>query len=474
MMDYTDRFLRFLLRRISKRATLYTEMVTANTLGTPTNELERFLGRDDGETPVVLQLGGSDPEQLARGGDRGAVGLRRDQPELRVPERPRGGARLLRRRADARARARRRVLRGDRRRRGPGVPVSVKCRIGVAGDVEAALRPDDDEAYASLSAFVDAVAAGSGVRHFVVHARKAVLGGLSPEQNRKVPPLKPELVRRLAAEHAGIRFSLNGGLQTVGDCDLALRDGDLAGVMVGRAVVARPWHWATVDTALYGAASDAATSRRQVLEEYAAFANAEEARLGAARPAACCSRPPSTSSPASPSARSTAPPSTASPRTTPRRRSATSSSAPPTPPSAPTRSTRRPASCTTRTRRYVAADELARAGGEGGGARGGAGAGGARVILLDDNRGVPLAQSHTPAGSDTWRSSSNGDVGHVHAINLHLISTTTEMVEGLDRTGACGRRLPPGLGFHLLATAPGGGIEKQTRGARPPACGRRA
>ena len=112
---------------------------------------------------------------------------------------------------------------------------SVKCRIGVAGDVEAALRPDDDEAYASLSAFVDAVAAGSGVRHFVVHARKAVLGGLSPEQNRKVPPLKPELVRRLAAEHAGIRFSLNGGLQTVGDCDLALRDGDLAGVMVGRA-----------------------------------------------------------------------------------------------------------------------------------------------------------------------------------------------------------------------------------------------
>ena len=281
MMDYTDRFLRFLLRRISKRATLYTEMVTANTLvHADPNELERFLGRDDGETPVVLQLGGSDPEQLRRAAAIAApwgfdaINLNCGCPSDRVAGRGCFGAALMRERALV-AECCAAIADGA----GPGVPVSVKCRIGVAGDVEAALRPDDDEAYASLSAFVDAVAAGSGVRHFVVHARKAVLGGLSPEQNRKVPPLKPELVRRLAAEHAGLRFSLNGGLQTVGDCDLALRDGDLAGVMVGRAVVARPWHWATVDTALYGAASDAATSRRQVLEEYAAFANAEEARL---------------------------------------------------------------------------------------------------------------------------------------------------------------------------------------------------
>ena len=121
MMDYTDRFLRFLLRRISKRATLYTEMVTANTLvHADPNELERFLGRDDGETPVVLQLGGSDPEALRRAAAIAAPwGF--DAINLNCgAERPRGGARLAA--PLMRERAARRVLRGDRRRRGPGRP----------------------------------------------------------------------------------------------------------------------------------------------------------------------------------------------------------------------------------------------------------------------------------------------------------------------------------------------------------------
>ena len=107
-----------------KRATLYTEMVTANTLVHADPERARALPRPrrrrDAGRAAARRLGPG--AAAARGGDRGAVGLRRDQPELRVPERPRGGARLLRRRADARARARRRVLRGDRRRRGPGRP----------------------------------------------------------------------------------------------------------------------------------------------------------------------------------------------------------------------------------------------------------------------------------------------------------------------------------------------------------------
>jgi hypothetical protein len=98
-----------------------------------------------------------------------------------------------------------------------------------------------------------------------------VLGGLSPDANRKVPPLRPQLVHRLAADFPSLRFSLNGGLNALDELSPHLTPSSrLSGVMVGRAVMSRPWHWATVDTALYGEAADPAQSRRQLLHEYAA------------------------------------------------------------------------------------------------------------------------------------------------------------------------------------------------------------
>ena len=301
MMDYTDRFLRYMLRRLSTRQTLYTEMVTANTIvHCSESELPRFLGHDgDREQPLVLQLGGADPEMLRRATEISvpwgftALNLNVGCPSDRVAGSGCFGAALMREpelvgdccaaMADA---------------AGGAVPVTVKCRIGVTSDKSRAAEVDDEPTYEELARFVDTVSTRGGVDAFIVHARKAVLGGLSPAQNRQVPPLRYNLVRRLASDFPHLRFSLNGGIETIDD---ALRElgypehgggngnggsgnggssgGRLSGVMVGRSVVARPWEWATLDTRLYGCDSNPATSRRQVLDEYCAFVEEEEARV---------------------------------------------------------------------------------------------------------------------------------------------------------------------------------------------------
>lgn len=117
------------------------------------------------------------------------------------------------------------------------------------------------------------------MEHFIVHARKAVLGGLSPDANRKIPPLKPAMVARLAGDFPSLRFTLNGGVETLEECQQHLAGGALHGVMLGRAVVARPWHlMAGVDRALYGdqaARPGGPLTRRRVLGEYGAYADRE-------------------------------------------------------------------------------------------------------------------------------------------------------------------------------------------------------
>ena len=280
MMDYTDRFMRFMLRRLTARGTLYTEMVTANTLvHCGESELERFLSKEGIDGPNVFQVGGSDPEMLRKAAEiikpwgYDAINLNCGCPSDRVAGKGAFGAALMEE-PDLVADCCAAIAEGS------GLPVSVKCRIGVTRDREQAAELEEEPVYEELSDFVRRVAEGGGVGHFVVHARRAVLGGLSPDANRKVPPLRPQLVHRLADDFPELRFSVNGGLETVGDLHGHLpHTSRLSGVMVGRAVMSRPWHWATVDTALYGEARDPAASRRQVLHEYIAFAEAQEAAL---------------------------------------------------------------------------------------------------------------------------------------------------------------------------------------------------
>ena len=288
MMDYTNQYLRFLLRTLTRRSTLYTEMVTANTLvHCGPSELSRFLGHEGAagsvESPLVLQIGGSEPAKLQRAaaiaedwGGFSALNLNCGCPSDRVAGAGCFGAALMRS-PELVAGCCEAMADGSK----GALPITVKCRIGVTEDRAAAATVDDARTYDELAAFVDAVSSRAPVRSFQVHARKAVLGGLSPAQNRQIPPLRYGLVRRLAAEFPHLRFSLNGGVETLDEAvhELTPRPGEagLAGVMLGRAVIGRPWEFARVDSTIYGEAADPARCRREVLEAYCDYAEACEA-----------------------------------------------------------------------------------------------------------------------------------------------------------------------------------------------------
>ena len=274
MMEYTDRHFRHMFRLLSRRAVLYTEMVAANTLvddgGRPRHrDPGRWLAFDDAERRTMLQLGGAAPGPLAAAAALGApygyagVNLNCGCPSDRVAGSGCFGAAMMR---DARKVA------DCCAALGAVLPVSVKCRVGVAERV-ADMVDDDEVLYADLARFVDAVAA-AGVRRFAVHARVAVLAGLSPDANRKVPPLKPHLVARLAGDFPELEVVTNGEVASYGD--VAERSAGLEGAMVGRDACRRPWYYANVDTAVYGDPADPAASRRGLLAAYADYAAAFE------------------------------------------------------------------------------------------------------------------------------------------------------------------------------------------------------
>ena len=242
MMDWTDRHCRAFHRALTSRALLYTEMVTAPAV--LHGDQERLLGFDAVEHPVALQLGGSDPAQLAEAARVGQafgydeINLNVGCPSDRVQS-GRFGACLMREPAlvaDCMAAIREAVA----------VPATVKCRIGV----------DDQDPEVSLFATVDACAA-AGVEVFVVHARKAWLQGLSPKENRDVPPLDYALVRRLKRERPHLSISINGGIASLDEAEAHLDDADgvaLDGVMLGRAAYHEPALLGQVDRRLYGEA----------------------------------------------------------------------------------------------------------------------------------------------------------------------------------------------------------------------------
>lgn len=240
MMDWTDRHCRAFHRALSARALLYTEMVTAPAV--VHGDRDRLLGFDAVEHPVALQLGGSDPAQLAEAARIGAaygydeINLNVGCPSDRVQS-GKFGACLMREPelvADCMAAIIEAV----------DIPATVKCRIGV----------DDQDPATSLFATVDASAA-AGVDTFIVHARKAWLKGLSPKENRDVPPLDYELVRRLKRERPHLSISINGGIGSLDEAEAHLDNADgvqLDGVMLGRAAYHEPALLGQADRRLYG------------------------------------------------------------------------------------------------------------------------------------------------------------------------------------------------------------------------------
>ena len=250
MMDWTDRHCRFLHRQISGRALLYTEMVTAPAL--VRGGARHLLAHDPAEHPVAVQLGGSDPAELAEAAhiahEEGfaEVNLNVGCPSDRVQS---GcfGAVLMKRPglvADCAAAMAARS----------GAEITVKCRIGV----------DEDDPREVLPAFLETVAA-AGVRHVIVHARKAWLAGLSPRQNRDIPPLDHGLVLEMVRAFPQLSLSLNGGIDTLAAAREWLERG-MDGVMVGRAAYHAPHDLlARADAEIWGECWPA-PSRREVVE----------------------------------------------------------------------------------------------------------------------------------------------------------------------------------------------------------------
>ena len=235
MMDWTDRHDRFFLRLISRRALLYSEMITTGAV--IHGDQTRFLAFHPAEHPVALQLGGSDPADLARAAAAGEafgydeINLNVGCPSGRV-QKGRFGACLMAEPALVAACV-------SAMRNAVGVPVTVKSRIGI----------DDRDSYADLAHFVETVAT-AGCRTFIVHARKAWLKGLSPKQNREIPPLEYSRVHRLKLDFPELELVLNGG---IGDLEVAashLRHVD--GVMMGRAAYQDPYILSDVDRRFFG------------------------------------------------------------------------------------------------------------------------------------------------------------------------------------------------------------------------------
>ncbi|WP_246662853.1 tRNA dihydrouridine(20/20a) synthase DusA [Pseudolabrys sp. FHR47] len=235
MMDWTDRHCRFFHRLMTRRALLYTEMVTTGAV--IHGDRQRLLGFDAAEHPIALQLGGSDPAALAESARIGEgfgydeINLNVGCPSDRVQEGRFGACLMLEPQlvADSVAAMKAAVK----------VPVTVKCRIGV----------DDQEPEEVLFAFAGEVKK-AGADALIVHARKAWLQGLSPKENREVPPLDYAIVHRLKAAHLDWPIVLNGGL---GCLEQARENmGQLDGVMLGRAAYQEPWRLLDVDPMFYG------------------------------------------------------------------------------------------------------------------------------------------------------------------------------------------------------------------------------
>jgi tRNA-dihydrouridine synthase A len=260
MMEWTDRHCRFFHRVLTRRALLYTEMITTGAV--LRGDRTRLLGFDPAEHPVAVQLGGSDPRALAECAricadlGYGEINLNVGCPSDRVQE-GRFGACLM---AEPQ-------LVGDcvaAMKAAVAVPVTVKCRIGIDAQ-------DPEESLDTLTRIVTA----AGVDALIVHARKAWLDGLSPRENRDIPPLDYDRVYRLKRAWPDLHISINGGIESVEQAAAHLAH--LDGVMMGRAAYQEPWRLLGVDPAIYGAPAPFA-SPKAALEAFFPYVERELAR----------------------------------------------------------------------------------------------------------------------------------------------------------------------------------------------------
>ncbi|KAK1552231.1 hypothetical protein Q3G72_012860 [Acer saccharum] len=272
MMDWTDHHYRTLARLISKHAWLYTEMLAAETIVYQKDNLDRFLAFSPEQHPIVLQIGGNNLENIAKATELAnpygydEINFNCGCPSPKVAGHGCFGVSLMldpKFVGEAMS-----VIAAN-----TNVPVSVKCRIGV----------DNRDSYNELCDFIYKVSSLSPTKHFIIHSRKALLNGISPAENRSIPPLKYEYYYALLRDFPDLTFTLNGGITTVDEVNIARREGAHS-VMLGRAAYHNPWYTlGHVDTEIYGAPSSGLT-RRQVLEQYQVYGDAILGRYGNNKP----------------------------------------------------------------------------------------------------------------------------------------------------------------------------------------------
>ena len=257
MMDWTDRHDRVFLRQLSEHALLYTEMVTSAAL--KHGDAQYLLQHSQGEHPVALQLGGSNPVELAEaavlaeeaGYDE--INLNVGCPSDRVQSGAFGACLMAEPELVAKC--------VDSMMTSINLPVTVKCRIGI----------DDRDSQEELEDFIGTVA-DAGCDTFIVHARKAILSGLSPKENREIPPLKYDSVFAVKKAFPALCVIINGGIKTLFDAESLLKKAD--GVMLGREAYQNPFILNEVDAVFFGAASNAQT-RTERLQKFIPYIEQE-------------------------------------------------------------------------------------------------------------------------------------------------------------------------------------------------------
>ena len=257
MMDRTDRHFRYIMRQMTKKTLLYTEMVTTGAV--IHGERERIIGYNPIEKPLVLQVGGDDPKALtecariAEGEGYDEININVGCPSDRVQNGNFGACLMAQPELVAEGVA--------QMRKAVKIPVTVKHRIGI----------DDFDSYEFMLKFVDTVSQ-SGADRFSVHARKAFLQGLSPKENRTVPPLRYEDVYRLKRERPDLWIEINGGIRTLAATQEHLQHVD--GVMIGRAAYEDPYIFARADRDIFHDESAKVPSREDVVLACVDYANA--------------------------------------------------------------------------------------------------------------------------------------------------------------------------------------------------------
>jgi len=255
MMDYTDRYFRVLMRQITKKSLLYTEMIVAKALHYSKNR-SKLLDFDEIEHPIAIQLGGDDPNILAEaaqmaedwGYDEINLNVGCPSPKVKLGN---FGACLMREPTIV-------ATCIEKMKKSCNLPITVKHRLGIDN-----LDSDD-----YLMQFVNSCSF-AGADRFIVHARKAWLNGLNPKENRTIPPLQYERVQKLKSNRPELIIELNGGLNTINECLITLKT--LDGAMVGRAAYSHPYIWKQIDSKIYGE-KEVLLSRSKIIKNIIPFA----------------------------------------------------------------------------------------------------------------------------------------------------------------------------------------------------------